>query len=482
MEEGIDAEQELQEYGDQHEDLVHNEDENIQVDVVHEDCENEGAMVETDNLEENDIEGHLQVQEHDIEDEADIGGQATEDLATAAEQGEGTAPCEGEDVSDTAEVEVEVVHGDAVPAATKGEALAEEEKEQVEAQHETNEGQHQEVERNAEQEQGLEGEQEQLPKVEGEDEHQEAQGEVEQQEVEGEVVEGGEQQEVAEEEEEEDIQIEIVEDPLEPVEPPFEYKFPISKSINKRIYLYLGEIYKLPCDAIVVGQVESLTDRHDGNDVIFTLAGIELEPELADLAPCSTGDSVISRGWQMPCEWIIHSVGPKYDERYLNASDHALFSAYKSALLLAAEKEVQSLVIGTIYKHTKRYPRFDAAHVALRTVRKFLQHPVGDTFDRVMFCVNTQEDFEIYSALMHAYFPRTPEELHDQLNLLPIELGDEWGEVIIPDRVVKVSVGPKPLPVESLQQYKGSEETKELGAQSSGSSGSGPRKLGQCVN
>jgi hypothetical protein len=56
-----------------------------------------------------------------------------------------------------------------------------------------------------------------------------------------------------------------------------------------------------------------------------------------------------------------------------------------------------------------------------------------------MFCVNTQEDFEIYSALMHAYFPRSQDELDDQLNLLPIELGDEWGEVIIPDRVVKVS-------------------------------------------
>jgi hypothetical protein len=168
-------------------------------------------------------------------------------------------------------------------------------------------------------------------------------------------------------------------------------------------------------------------------------------------------------------------VGPKYDARYLEASDHALFSAYKKSLLLAAEKEVQSLVLGTVYKASKNYPRFDAAHVALRTVRKFLEHSVGDVFDRVMFCVNTQEDFEIYSALMHAYFPRSQEELEDQVNLLPIELGDEWGEIIIPDRVVKVSVGPKPLPVESLQQYKGaSEETKDT---TSGSTAV-PKKLG----
>jgi O-acetyl-ADP-ribose deacetylase (regulator of RNase III) len=235
------------------------------------------------------------------------------------------------------------------------------------------------------------------------------------------------------------VLVDIIEEEYVEIPEPIQYKFPVNKSINKRMYLYLGEIYKLPCDAIVIGQVESLNDRLDGNDVIFTLAGPELEPELAQLAPCTTGDSVITHGWQMPCEWIIHSVGPKYDERYLVASDHALFSAYKSALLLAAEKEVQSLVIGTLYKQSKKYPRFDAAHVALRTVRKFLEHSVGDIFDRVMFCVNTQEDFEIYSALMHAYFPRSQDELDDQLNLLPIELGDEWGEVIIPDRVVKVS-------------------------------------------
>jgi len=252
------------------------------------------------------------------------------------------------------------------------------------------------------------------------------------------------------------IEVEIVDEPLnDPLNPPKEYKFKIDKWINSRMYLHIGEIAKLPCDAIVVGQVESLTDRNDGNDIIFSLAGIELEPEMAYLAPCSTGDSVITKGGLLPCDWIIHSVGPKYDERYLNASDHALFAAYKSALVLAADKEVSSLVVGCIYKASKRYPRFDAAHVALRTVRKFLQHPVGDCLQRVMLCVTTQEDFEIYSALMHAYFPRTERELEEQLNLLPIELGDEWGEIIIPDRVLKVSAGPKRLPAEHREQYAG---------------------------
>jgi hypothetical protein len=141
------------------------------------------------------------------------------------------------------------------------------------------------------------------------------------------------------------------------------YAFPINKFINKRIYLYLGEIYKLPCDAIVVGNVESLTDRSEGNEAIFTLAGVELEPALAVLAPCTTGDSCVTSGFQMPCEWIIHSVGPRYDPRFLNAAEHALFSAYKSALVLAVEKNVQRLVLGTVYQRPLGGGRVRRRHV-----------------------------------------------------------------------------------------------------------------------
>lgn len=248
----------------------------------------------------------------------------------------------------------------------------------------------------------------------------------------------------------------IIIDPLAAPEPKIEYVFQIKPSINRRIYLYFGDIYKIPCDAIVVGQVESLTDRHDGNDAIFNLAGPEMELELADNAPVTTGGSVATGAGLLPCTWVIHAVGPKYDQRYITASDHALFSAYKSSLVLAASKNVKDLIIGCIHKHSKRYPRFEAAHVALRTVRKFLEHSVGDGFERLMLCVPTQEDYEIYSALMHAYFPRTQAELEGQLNLLPPvdKLGDEWGELVIADRVLKVSLGPQPLPSDSMMQYK----------------------------
>ena len=184
----------------------------------------------------------------------------------------------------------------------------------------------------------------------------------------------------------------------------------------------------------MVGQIESLSAKSDGNEELFALGGPQLENSAIEAGPIPTGQSTIISGGSLPCDWVIFSVGPKYDKRYLSASDQALFSAYKSALTLAASKNVKRLVLNCIYLRNKKYPRFEAAHVALRTVRKFLEHPsgVGNCFEKVMFCVSSQEDFEIYLTLMTAYFPRNAVELSNQFNLLPKrdELGDIWGQVI----------------------------------------------------
>jgi O-acetyl-ADP-ribose deacetylase (regulator of RNase III) len=250
-----------------------------------------------------------------------------------------------------------------------------------------------------------------------------------------------------------DIQNQAVEDAV----------FQINQQINSKIYLHLGSGYKIPCNACVIGQNEQLDDHSEDNAAVFTLAGPTLETELAVHAPIQTGESVITTGGTLPCEWLIHAVGPRYDNRYLTASDHALFSAYKSSLFLAAEKEASDVVLTCVYSRRKKYPRFDAAHVALRTVRKFLEHGIGDVIQRIMFCVPTQEDYDIYSTLLCAYFPRNSVELACQSNLLPSELGDEWGELVLPDRVLKVSVGPKPLPKESLVEYRRTSFTDALG-------------------
>ncbi len=237
----------------------------------------------------------------------------------------------------------------------------------------------------------------------------------------------------------------------ESIELPLAY-FP---ELSDKIYLQTGPCYKVAADAWVVGQNESLSDRMDENEAILTLGGPLVEKELIDAAPIQTGECTCTSGGFLPVTYIIHAVGPRYDERYLTAAEHALFTAYKSALLLAAEKGVSDLVISCIYSRRKNFPRYEAAHIALRSVRKFFNHGISQIFRRVMFCVPTQKDFEIYSLLLSAYFPRTQIEWLNSGQLLPSDMGDDWGEIKLKERNLKLSCGPTPLTLEDHQKYRG---------------------------
>lgn len=310
---------------------------------------------------------------------------------------------------------------------------------------------------------------------------------------------------------------------LDPVEE-VEAIFPVDHEINKKIYLHQGVGYKIPCDVCITGQNEHLNDHTEDLDAIFALAGPQLEGELEQLAPIQTGEAVMTTGGSLPCEWLIHAVGPRYDERYLTASDHALFSAVKTSLFLAVEKcKVNAIpmtthstnplapphpslpsnplsvsahplppvpasasgsgsgsspelipvdiVLTCVYTRRKKYPRYDAAHVLLRTVRKFLSHPVGGGVRKIMFAVPTLEDYDIFNTLLIAYFPRTPQEAAAQVNLLPADLGDEWGALVQNDRVLKVSAGPQKLTEKDLEEYRASAQVDEPAV--------GPRKTGK---
>lgn len=222
-------------------------------------------------------------------------------------------------------------------------------------------------------------------------------------------------------------------------------EFDISTSINDRLYLYQGGAWNISGDALIIGQNERLSDMSEGNDAILTLAGPVTESELFLISPVETGSCAYCSGGCLPFKYLLHAVGPKYDEKYLSASDYALHSAYKTSLVLAAELCCESVVITPIYKKSKGYPREIAASVALRTIRKFLEHSIGDIFKNVILCVLTREDLEIYRALMSRYFPRTEEEIVVPSHSMSSLSMNEWGEIVRKDRLLHLSPGPVPF-------------------------------------
>uniref|UniRef100_K3WWZ1 Macro domain-containing protein n=1 Tax=Globisporangium ultimum (strain ATCC 200006 / CBS 805.95 / DAOM BR144) TaxID=431595 RepID=K3WWZ1_GLOUD len=214
--------------------------------------------------------------------------------------------------------------------------------------------------------------------------------------------------------------------------------FPVDEALNARISLWNGAIWRLQLDAIVNSTNESLKDTSGLCRHILEAAGKEIWVECEAVGTCRTGEAVITRGCQLPARHIIHTVGPRYNLKYKNAAENALHMCYRSSLSVAKEENVRTIALSCIYIKRKGYPRDDAAHIAARTVRRFLEH-YRDDFDRVVFCVDSLEDQMIYESILPLYFPRTAEDELKQLSRLASHhLGDEFGEPIIEERKIRI--------------------------------------------
>uniref|UniRef100_A0A452YBG4 Macro domain-containing protein n=1 Tax=Aegilops tauschii subsp. strangulata TaxID=200361 RepID=A0A452YBG4_AEGTS len=156
---------------------------------------------------------------------------------------------------------------------------------------------------------------------------------------------------------------------------------------------------------------------------------------------CRTGMAKMTNAYDLPARKVIHTVGPKYAVKYHTAAENALSHCYRSCLELLIENGLESIAMGCIYTEAKNYPREPAAHVAIRTVRRFLEKQKGKIAG-VIFCITSSSDTEIYKRLLPLYFPRDKQEEETAVSKLPADVGDENGETVIDERKIRI----RPLP------------------------------------
>lgn len=221
-------------------------------------------------------------------------------------------------------------------------------------------------------------------------------------------------------------------------------RFPVDDEINSKIYLWRGNPWNLEVDAVVNSTNENLDEAHSSLG-LHAAAGPGLAEECATLGGCRTGMAKVTNAYDLPARRVIHTVGPKYAVKYHTAAENALSHCYRSCLELLIENGLQSIAMGCIYTETKNYPREPAAHVAIRTVRRFLEKQ-KDKIKTVVFCTTTASDTEIYKRLLPLYFPRDKHEEEIAISKLPADVGDENGETIIDERKIRI----KPLPKKTI--------------------------------
>ncbi|KAL7609593.1 hypothetical protein Lser_V15G11600 [Lactuca serriola] len=213
-------------------------------------------------------------------------------------------------------------------------------------------------------------------------------------------------------------------------------RFPVDHEVNSKIYLWRGNPWNMEVDAVVNSTNENMDEAHCSPG-LHAASGPGLAEECSTLGGCRTGMSRVTNAYDLPSRRIIHTVGPKYAVKYHTAAENALSHCYRSCLELLIENRLQSIAIGCIYTEAKYYPREPAAHVAIRTIRRFLEKQ-KDKITAVVFCTTTANDTDIYKRLLPLYFPRDRNEESFAIMKLPADVGDENGETLIDERKIRI--------------------------------------------
>ena len=180
--------------------------------------------------------------------------------------------------------------------------------------------------------------------------------------------------------------------------------------IQPGLYLWQGDITTLKCDAIVNAANSGMTGCYIPNhrcidNAIHTFAGVELRLACAELMeqqghPEPTGQAKITPAFNLPCRYVLHTVGPIIDGRVTKEDKELLASCYRSCLELAAENGLESVAFCCISTGEFHFPNEQAAEIAVRTVKEFLKKQTS--VKKVIFNVFKDTDREIYERLLGA--------------------------------------------------------------------------------
>lgn len=168
--------------------------------------------------------------------------------------------------------------------------------------------------------------------------------------------------------------------------------------INK-IELFKGDITKLVVDAIVNAANNSLLGGGGVDGAIHRAAGEELLEECRLLNGCATGDAKITKGYNLSAKYIIHTVGPIWSGR--EEDEILLRSCYQRSLELAFENNIKTIAFPNISTGVYRFPKNEAGIIAIKTVSDFIKK--NNIIKKVIFAVFDDENYKIYTELMHKY-------------------------------------------------------------------------------
>ncbi len=162
-----------------------------------------------------------------------------------------------------------------------------------------------------------------------------------------------------------------------------------------------GDITKTRVDAIVNSANTSLLGGSGVDGAIHRAGGKTILEECINIrnkvGGCKVGEAVITKAGNLPAKFVIHVVGPSWN----NGKSHEkelLLLTYKNCLNLALENHIQSISFPNISTGKYRFPKVQAAKIAIKTILDYLTNT--DELKKVIFVCFDSENYDIYTSLL----------------------------------------------------------------------------------
>ena len=178
---------------------------------------------------------------------------------------------------------------------------------------------------------------------------------------------------------------------------------------NKNIILWRGDITRLNADAIVNAANSALLGCFIPNhscidNVIHTFSGMQLRLECDKIMKEQgyeepTGKAKITSAYNLPCKYVIHTVGPIVSNILTEKNRADLVSCYKECLKVATENNLKYIAFCCISTGVFHFPQDIAAYIAVKTVEEYLKEK--DSNIKVIFNVFTETDYNIYNNILN---------------------------------------------------------------------------------
>ena len=168
-------------------------------------------------------------------------------------------------------------------------------------------------------------------------------------------------------------------------------------SISHRLAVIAGDITQQRVDAIVNAANTTLLGGGGVDGAIHRAAGPELLAECRTLGGCATGQAKITRGYKLPAKWVIHTVGPVWQDG-LHDEPELLANCYRSCFALVGKYGIQTVAFPAISTGVFGFPMERAARIAMHETTRFLEH--NQTVEKVILVCFGTKALESYNAAL----------------------------------------------------------------------------------